>query len=166
MELNLQEINGELEKISGEHSKLFDREQELNNEKQKLLAKDIYDNKYFNRCKWRVKERCRDGFILRPIHDYDDQGFDDIQAKLRLYPHGSFELNENIELCGDDGDFYIMSSDTKAGIEFIKSQNMEIVIDKSIIEDIISMEKQIVCLKEFINQFGTMVENNKEETVL
>lgn len=164
MKLNLQEINDKLEKISEEHSKLFDQEQELNDEKYELLAKDICDHKYLNRCKWKVKERYKTGFILRPIYDHDDQGFDDIQAKLRLYPHGSFELNENIELCGDDGGFYIMSSDTKAGIEFIKSQYMEIVIDKSIIEDITSMEKQIVCLKEFINQFGTIVENNKEET--
>lgn len=49
MELNLQEINGKLEKISEEHSKLFEQEQELNDEKQKLLAKDICDNKYLNR---------------------------------------------------------------------------------------------------------------------
>lgn len=164
MELDIQEINSELEKISKEHSKLYDREQKLNDERQKLLAKDICKNKYFSKCKWKAKERSRTGFILRPIIDHDDQGFDHLQTKLRLYPHGSFELNENIELCGSDGDFYIMSSDTKAGMEFIKSQNMEIVIDQSIIEDIASMEKQIVLLKEFINQFGMMVKNNKEET--
>jgi hypothetical protein len=86
-------------------------------------------------------------------------GFDDIQTKLRLYPHGSFELNENIELCGSDGDFYITSSDTKAGIEFIKSQNMEIVIDEGVIEDITSMEKQVAELKELINQFDTVIQN-------
>ncbi len=158
MELNLQEINDKLEKISQEHSKLFGQEQKLNEEKQKLLAKDICDNNYLNRCKWKVKKGYRSGFILRPIHNYDDQGFDDIQTKLRLYPHGSFELNEKIELCGDDGDLYIVSSDTKTGIEFIKSQNMEIVIDKSVIKDIASMEKQIAGLKELINQFDSIIQ--------
>ena len=49
-----------------------------------------------------------------------------------------------------------MSSDIKAGIEFIKSQNIEIVIDKSIINDITSMEKQVVELKEFVKQFDTV----------
>lgn len=161
MELNIQEINDKLEKISREHTKLFDQEQNLIDEKQKLLAKDICDNKYFSICKWKAKERNRSGFILKPILD-GDLGFDDLQTKLRLYPHGSFELNENIELCGSDGDFYITSSDTKAGMEFIKSQNMEIVIDESIIEDIASMEKQILCLKEFINQFDPIVKNKKE----
>lgn len=156
MELNLQEINDKLEKISKEYSKLFEREQKLNEEKQKLLAKDICDNKYLNRCKWKVRERYRGGFTLKPILE-DDLGFDDVQAKLCLYPHGSFELNENIELCGDDGDLYIMSSDTNAGIEFIRSQNMKIVIDESVIEDITSMEKQIAELKELINQFDTVI---------
>jgi hypothetical protein len=158
MELNLQEINDELKKISEEYSKLFDREQKLNNEKQKLLAKDICDNKYFSRCKWKPKERHGDGFILVPIYDSDDQGFDDIQTKLRLYPHGSFDLNKDIELCGSDGDFYITVSDTKAGMEFIKSQNMEIVIDESIIEDITSMERQISELKELISQFDMIIQ--------
>lgn len=157
MDLNLQEINDKLEKISEDHSKLFGQEQKLNEEKQKLLAKDICDNKYLNRCKWKVKERHRAGFILRPILD-DDMGFDDIQGKLGLYPHGSFELNENIELCGSDGDLYITSSDTKTGIEFIKSQNMKIVIDESVIKDITSMEKQIAELKELINQFDTIIQ--------
>lgn len=158
MELNIQEINGKLENISEEHSKLFDQEQKLNEEKQKLLAKDICDNKYFNRCKWKVRERYRAGFTLKPILN-DDIGFDDIQEKLRLYPHGSFELNENIELHGSDGDFYITSSDTKAGIEFIKSQNMKIVIDEDVIENITSMEKQVAELKELINQFDTVIRN-------
>lgn len=156
MELNLQEINGKLEKISEEHSKLFDQEQKLNDEKNRLLAKDICDNKYLNRCKWKVSERYRGGFVLKPILD-DDLGFDDIQEKLCLYPHGSFELNENIELCGSDGDLYIISSDTKAGIEFIRSQNMRIIINESVIESIASMEKQIAELKELINQFDTII---------
>lgn len=157
MKLNLQEINDKLEKISEEHSKLFDQEQKLNEEKQKLLTKDICDNKYLSRCRWKVMKGHRTGFILKPILD-DDLGFDDIQEKLRLYPHGSFELNENIELCGSDGDLYITSSDTKAGIEFIRSQNVKIVIDESVIEDIVSMEKQVAELKELINQFDTIIE--------
>ncbi len=53
--------------------------------------------------------------------------------------------------------FYIVSSDTDAGIEFIKSQNMDIVIDEGVIEDIVSMEKQIAELKELISQFDTII---------
>lgn len=157
MELNVQEINDKLEKISKEHSELFDQEQKLNDEKNKLLAKDICDNKYLSRCRWKVGERYRGGFTLKPILE-GDQGFDDIQEKLGLYPHGSFELNKNIEICGSDGDLYIVSSDTKAGIEFIRSQNMKIIIDEDVIENIASMERQIAEPKELINQFDTIVQ--------
>jgi hypothetical protein len=156
MELNLQEINGELEKISEKYSKLLEQEEKLNEEKRKLLAKDMCENKYLNRCKWKVGKRYRGGFILKPILDGDIE-FDDIQEKLCLYPHGSFDLDENIELCGSDGEFYIISSDTKAGIEFIKSQNMEIVIDEDVVENITSMEKQIADLKELISQFDAII---------
>lgn len=78
MELSLQEINDKLEKISGEYSKLSDQEQKLNNEKQKLLAKDICDNKYLSRYKWKVRERYRSCFTLKPI-------LDDIMTKFHLF---------------------------------------------------------------------------------
>jgi hypothetical protein len=157
MDLNIQEINGRLEKISEGYSKLFAQEQKLKKEKQRLLAKDILDSKPFSRYKWEVKKRDRAGFILKPYFD-DDMRFDDLQEKLDLYPHGGFQLLDKIELSGDDGDLYIVASDIKAGIEFIKSQNIEIVIDKSIIDDIKSMEKQIAGLKDFVNQFDTSAE--------
>lgn len=149
----LQEINNELEKISEEYSKLFDQEQRLNEEKKKLLVKEILDSKSFNRYKWTVKKRDGTGFILKPMFD-NDLGFDDIQTKLGLYPHGDFQLNDKIEIYGDDGDLYIVSSDIKAGIEFIKSQDIEIIISKGIIDSITSMEKQVVELKEFVDQFN------------
>jgi len=149
----IQEIDDELEKISEEYSKLFDREQELNEEKKKLLIKEILDNKSFNRYKWVVKKKDGPGFILKPMFD-NDLRFDDIQTKLGLYPHGGFQLNDNIEIHGDDGDLYIVSSDINAGIEFIKSQNIEIIISKGIIHSIASMEKQVVELKEFVSQFN------------
>ena len=149
----IQEINGELEKISEEYSKLFDQEQKLNEEKKKLLVKEILDSKSFNRYKWKVKKRDGSGFILKPIFD-DDLRFDDIQTKLGLYPHGDFQLDDKIEIYGDDGDLYIVSSDINAGIEFIKSQDIEIIISKSIINNIASMEKQVAELKEFVSQFN------------
>ena len=81
----LQEINSKLKKISEEYSKLFDQEQKLNEEKRKLLTKEIFDNKTLNRCKWKVEKGYGNG---KPIFDNDIR-FDDIQTKLRLYPHGS-----------------------------------------------------------------------------
>ncbi len=155
MKLNIQEIDNELERISEEQSRLFGRERELDEEKRKLLAKDICDNKHLNVCIWKVKERYGSGFILRPETTSIIE-LDDIQTKLRLYPHGSFKLDENVELCGDDGDLYITVSDTKAGIEFIRSQDMKIVIDKSVTENIESMEREIAELKELIHQFDGM----------
>lgn len=149
----IQEINNELGKISEEYSKLFSKEQILNKEKQKLLAKDILDSKSFNRYKWVVIKGDRTSFVLKPIIFDNDIRFDDIQTKLNLYPRGDFQLNDKIEIYGEDGDLYIVSSDIKAGIEFIKSQNIEIIIDKSILNDITSMEKQVVELKEFVKQF-------------
>lgn len=160
----LQEINGELEKISEEYSKLFDQEQKLNEEKKKLLIKEILDSKSFNRYKWKVKKRDGSGFILKPIFD-DGLRLDDIQTKLDLYPHGCFQLDDKIEIYGDDGDLYIVSSDIKAGIEFIKSQDIEIIISKSIIDNIASMEKQIAELKEFVNQFNIIKGRYNENCV-
>ena len=153
----LQEINDELKKIQEEYSKLFDQEQKLKEEKKELLAKDIIDNKTLNRYKWQVEKR-NVGFILKPIFD-DDSRFGDMQTKLDLYPHGSFQLYEKIELYGDDGDLYIVSPDIKAGIEFIKSQDIKIVISKDIADDIMSMEKQLAGLKEFVSKF----DNTKEK---
>jgi hypothetical protein len=153
----IQEIDNELEKLHEENSKLFqrsfDQEQKLKEEKRKLLVKEILDSKPFNRYKWTVENRDGTGFILRPIFG-DDLKFDDIQTKLDLYPHGGFQLNGMIEINGDDGDLYIVSSDINAGIEFIKSQNIKIIISEDIIDSIASMEKQIVGLKEFVNQFN------------
>lgn len=160
----LQEINGELEKISEEYSKLFDQEQKLNEEKKKLLIKEILDSKSFNRYKWKVKKRDGTGFILKPMFD-NDLRFDDIQTKLGLYPHGGFQLNDKIEIYGDDGDLYIVSSNIKAGIEFIKSQDIEIIISKGIIDSIASMEKQVVELKEFVNQFNIIKDRCNEDCV-
>ena len=148
----LKEVNDDLAKISKEYSKLLDQEQELREEKSELLAKDIIDSKTLSRHKWEVKKR-HEGFALSPVHG---SIFDDIQEKLDLYPHGNFQLNGNIELYGDDGDLYIVSHDINAGIEFIKSQNIEIIVSNSIIDDIKLMEKQLLGLKEFIRQFDVV----------
>ena len=155
----LKEINDELKKISEEYSKLFEKEQKLKEEKKELLAKDILDNKTLNRYKWKVEKR-NVGFSLKPVYG---SIFDDIQTKLDLYPHGSFQLNEKIELYGDDGDLYIVSSDIKAGIEFIKSQSINIIIGEDIINNIESMEKQLTGFKEFVDQFDIMKEKKCEE---
>lgn len=159
MKLSIQEIDDKLKEISEEHSKLFDQEQKLNNEKNRLLAKDICDNKRLGKCTWKASERYKSGFILRPILN-GTMELDDIQTELSLYPHGYFELSKDIEICGSDGDLYIVSYDTKIGIEFIKSQNMKIVINENVIENIASMEKQVAELKELISQFGTILQDN------
>lgn len=148
----IQEIDEKLKKISEEYSKLFDQEKKLSEEKKKLLIKEILDSKSFNRYKWVVKKKDDSGFILKPMFN-NDLRFDDIQEKLDIYPHGWFQLNDKIDVYGDDGDLYIDVSDIKSGIEFIKSQDIEIIISKGIIDNIASMEKQLTGLREFVNQF-------------
>lgn len=148
----IQEINRELENISEEQSKLFQQEEKLNAEKNKLLAKEVLDSKIFNKCKWIVEKRpfmSYEGFIIRPTIPIL---FDELQSKLDLYPHGYFKMNDNIELIRSDGYLYIKSYDIKAGIEFIKSNDIEIILSE-LADEISSMEITIAKLKEFASQF-------------
>ena len=69
--MTLQEIDNQLTKISGEYSSLVVQEQKLREEKRKLLAKDIIDNKILNKCRWQVEKR-HVGFALKPIFDIFD----------------------------------------------------------------------------------------------
>ena len=88
---------------------------------------------------------------------------DDIQTMLDLYPHGCFQLDENIELYGDDGDLYIVSSDIAAGIAFIRSQNIDIIVGKNIIDEIESMGKQLTGLMVFVDQFDLVKRNQFDD---
>lgn len=146
---NIKEIDKEIEELSKKQSELSEKEVELIERKRQLLLMDIINNKPFNRYKWKVKRRGDKEILLEPIFD-EDFKFDDIQTKLDLYPHGIFEINDNIEIYGSDGDLYIISRDVKVGMEFVKSQDMEIEV-KSIIDTIESMENQIKELKEFLD---------------
>jgi hypothetical protein len=149
----IQEINSDLEKLYKERSRLYEQEEKLQEEKNELLNKEIIDDKLLNRYKWRVEQNNdKKGFILRPIFD-NHLKFDDIQEKLNLYPHGDFNLNENITIIGDDGDLYILSYDIVSGIEFIKRYKIEVEVDRTIVANIHSMEMKVAKLKEFVDQF-------------
>ncbi len=156
-ETNLKSVEDDLEETSIEISKLREKEEGLIEQKNDLLKKEIIDGKVFNRCKWEViyRDSCR-GFMLQPIDNDRNDGsylFDDLQDKLDLYPHGYFQFTSNIEIIGSDGDLYISSNDIKAGIEFIKSYNIDMVISESILNRIKTVEKEILDLREFVDQF-------------
>lgn len=149
------DIDDELDKISKEHHRLFGQEEKLNEEKRLLLLRYLYDTKFLNKYEWVVKKREGTGFYIKPVFT-DYSRFDDLQQMLGTYPHGSFKLDEHVEIVGDDGDLYIISEDVMAGIDFIKSKGINITISQSIIDKIEKMEKEVAELKEFVRQFDIM----------
>lgn len=148
----IEEIDKELEEISKETSRLFEKERSLDEEKDGLLLQDLFQSKFLNKYKWRVLNR-PSGFILDPVCN-DISEFDEIQNKLRLYPHGSFKLANSVEIIGSDGATYIICDDIKKGIEFIESQNIKISVSENITEKITSLEEELTTLKSFVGEFN------------
>ncbi len=161
----ISEITKEITDIEKQLRKLYDQKDKLDSETDGIIAKEVLDSKIFNKCKWSVNDISflHDGFNLRP----DDKSiFDDLISKMKLYPHGYFNINEHVEMNESDGDFYLRIEGIENGIEFIKINDLKID-DENMTYRISELKEELIKRREFIDKIHYGDKNyNSLETYL
>ncbi len=147
----IKEIDSEIKTKNRIISKLIKEIDILTKQKMILSAKYVLENStIWNRCKWIVNKRYNQkGFELIPTKD---QYFHDLITSLNLGSNGYLKLTDKITLI-NDLKIVIIASNTTEGINFIQKQKLDIIFEKSVIQDLRERENEIRNFKKFLKKF-------------
>lgn len=135
----------ELEKKTSE---LWNESDLIEDKNQKLIREIIIEEEMMTEAPWDLDIRPSGVISLISSMDCHKKLFEFLEKweSWRIYPHGSFDLNDKISLACSDGDLYIVGKDDVTAeeiISFIKEWNIDVKFGKE--------DKNLVALKKRVD---------------